>query len=616
MNFTLPGEAKCRVSRGAELLSTDAGEYFVGSGQCVLCHSTDSTGQTMVDADGNDVSMVNNWMGTMMANSARDPFWRAKVSHEVHVNPQLQEEIETTCTRCHAPQGHYEMSLTTGEAFTLAHLDTSGLAKDGVACMACHRMEEDALGLRFVGQMQYSEDDVAYGPFSDPWSGPMAGLTGISPTKGDHIRKSELCASCHSLFTETIDLDGNPTGNTFFEQSTYHEWLNSVYAENQTECQACHMPQVEGGAIAASQPDWLFEQQPFGRHDLLGGNEFMLRLMAGYTAEIDAAATPEQFLRTAERTRDQLQQASVEMTWEHDSTITDTAYFSVELQNLTGHKFPSGYPSRIAWIEFLVTTESGDTLMFSGARNADGDIHGRDSDWERHHNEIQSNEEVQIYEMVMSDVEGNPTTVLERALEPLKDNRIPPIGFTTNHSAYDTAIVAGFATSDGDFNKRAGQEGTGADIVHYHVGLNGYSGLLNVRARVLYQSLPVRWMDEMFSASTDEILAFKDMYFNTDNTPVEVQYIENWVYSSVVELEENELVLFPNPTIDGKLYIRNNTSSAIEHIAVFDASGRIHMDQYPEDQNIIQLPVEDGLYYVVLRTNIGNVTVKVLKVSL
>ena len=42
-----------------------------------------------------------------MANSAKDPFWRAKVAHEVAINPDHQLELEDKCTSCHAPLGHF-----------------------------------------------------------------------------------------------------------------------------------------------------------------------------------------------------------------------------------------------------------------------------------------------------------------------------------------------------------------------------------------------------------------------------------------------------------------------------------------------------------------------------
>ena len=51
----------------------------------------------------------------------------------------------------------------------------------------------------------------------------------MNPCIGAHINDAGLCAGCHTLITETADLDGNLTGDEFVEQATYHEWLNSIF---------------------------------------------------------------------------------------------------------------------------------------------------------------------------------------------------------------------------------------------------------------------------------------------------------------------------------------------------------------------------------------------------
>src|SRR5574343_923069 len=81
--------------------------YFVGSGKCAGCHGVDPVGTANLTAEGEQVSPAENWRGSIMANSAKDPFWRAKVAHEIHVNPSHESELVNTCTCCHAPAGKY-----------------------------------------------------------------------------------------------------------------------------------------------------------------------------------------------------------------------------------------------------------------------------------------------------------------------------------------------------------------------------------------------------------------------------------------------------------------------------------------------------------------------------
>jgi cytochrome c553 len=68
-----------------------------------MCHSTNDF--ALRDSQGNDVSPVARWRSTMLANSAKDPFWKAKVKRERLENPSHSDALENVCTRCHAPMG-------------------------------------------------------------------------------------------------------------------------------------------------------------------------------------------------------------------------------------------------------------------------------------------------------------------------------------------------------------------------------------------------------------------------------------------------------------------------------------------------------------------------------
>ena len=67
----------------------DSTIIFPTAGNCSGCHGFDTNGYAMVDFFGNDVNIHDDWRATMMANAAKDPFWRAKVSHEILVSRQV-----------------------------------------------------------------------------------------------------------------------------------------------------------------------------------------------------------------------------------------------------------------------------------------------------------------------------------------------------------------------------------------------------------------------------------------------------------------------------------------------------------------------------------------------
>lgn len=576
-------------------------DLFATSGRCAGCHGHDVQGFASVDQYGRDVNVADDWRSGMMANSARDPFFRAKASHELLVNPGHAGVLDNKCLSCHAPLAMHEEHLMGRPAFTLAMLDTSVLGLDGVSCLSCHGQSPDSSGLLFSGQLKFDIGRV-YGPYPDDQilADIMTFFVGFEPGFGPHVNNSSFCAGCHTLITETVDLEGEYTGGIFVEQATYHEWKNSVYNANGTHCQDCHMPRLFEPIVIASDYAFLEGQEPFGLHHLVGGNVFMLELLKRYRDTLAIPATDVQFDSTIARSKVMLERYTLSTELDLEERTADTAFFSLKLTNLTGHKFPSGYPSRRAFVEFSVIAGESDTLFKSGILRADGEVEGHDPDYERHHQVIRHQGQVQIYEMVMGDVLGNPTTVLERAATPLKDNRLPPIGFTSSHYTWDTVKVAGLALLDPDFNKDVlGQEGTGADIIRYHVPMNGYTAPFRATARVFFQPVPPGWNAEMFAYSSPEIDAFRDMYHSMDVKPSLVG--SDSLFSGTLGTRDalrDPLRVYPNPTADGAVRIVGG--GVVEVPAVYDAQGRlvaVRRERVAQGWRIV-LPQTRGTYYL------------------
>ncbi len=497
----------------AQALPGGFNDYFAGSGECVLCHAN------QVNNAGQSVSIVNDWRSSMMAHSSKDPFWRAKVSHETLVNPQHAAVLEDVCTRCHAPVGHFNAHLNGGELYSIAALEADPLARDGVSCTVCHQVKAESLG-NYSGNMLIGENKQIWGPYPDPFPNPMISHTGFTPVEGQHILDSRLCGSCHTLITNTVDLSGMPTGDQFVEQAIYHEWLNSDLAASGTSCQDCHMQQIPDEVVISTMPPWLGPRSPFGLHHLAGANVFMLKLLKENSAALGITATAVQLDSTIARAQRMLLQHALLLELEETGRTADSLFVEVTLKNMTGHKFPSGYPSRRAFVVFTLTGPAGDTLFCSGRHDGDFELLQEDPAYEPHWNVIDDEEKVQVYELVMGDVNLDPTTVLERAFVPLKDNRIPPPGFTTAHPSYDTVAIAGEAVTDPDFNILSGMEGAGADVVHYRVPTGGAAGDITVSARVYYQTVSGKWLQAMFEYSSDPIDAFKGYYDAADKQPV------------------------------------------------------------------------------------------------
>jgi hypothetical protein len=162
----------------------------------------------------------------------------------------------------------------------------------------------------------------------------------------------------------------------------------------------------------------------------------------------------------------------------------------VDVKNLTGHKFPTGYPARRTWLHVTVRDRQGRALFESGAITKDGLIQGNDNDadatkYEPHYDQITSGDQVQIYEPIMGDSNNVPTTGLLTATHYIKDNRLLPRGFDKTTADPDVGVYGG-ALQDPNFT------GDG-DRVRYSVDVPAGGGPYQVEVELLYQPIGYRW---------------------------------------------------------------------------------------------------------------------------
>ena len=584
------------------------GEYFLPSFSCRGCHGYDSAQVANINEAGEDVNLVDRWESSMMALSAKDPFWKAKLTHEITVNPGHAGVIQNKCLDCHAPMGAYTSQFKGNPFYSLTDLATDSLGLDGVSCGGCHAIAP-TVGYTYSGIIPYDTNDVEYGPFTAPFVAPMQLYEGLTPVYSPHMDDAKVCSACHTLITQSVDLAGNYTGGYFVEQATFHEYKNSDYPANSIKCQTCHMPQLADPIHIANGNTSLPQRSPFNQHVFAGANVFMLNLIKANRGALGAYVPDKSFDSTIVATKAMLQKQTLDFDLQQVSITSDTAFFKVMLKNKAGHKFPSGYPSRRAVLQFVVIDGMGDTVFQTGIFNNQYRVIGENSNFEIHHNTINQSHVPQIYEQVPGDVGGNFTSVLERAAILLKDNRIPPLGFTSLSPVYDTVIVSADADIDADFNKVSGVEGSGVDWVHFAVPLAGAVGNINIKSKVYYQSVPPKWVDDMFTYSTPEINTFQTMYNAADQSPVLVA--QDSLNNVLIPLGINsysskqEVSAWPTISMDGRVFIASEYGILIKTIEVFDANGKLQ-SQHPnmdyQSSMSLYLPASSGIYYLKITT--------------
>jgi hypothetical protein len=488
---------------------------FHTSDRCLACHNQLTT------RGGRDVSIGLAWRSSIMANSARDPYWQASVRRETIDHAASARDIEDECSVCHMPVARYESKLQgkKGEVFAYLPFDSgkkgADKAEDGVTCSICHQISKEKLGTRasFSGEFvveppEKKNDRPEYGPFAiapDHQRIMNSSTGGFQPTEAAHIRDSALCGSCHQLYTTARGADGKDIGS-LPEQMPYLEWLHSDYPQKYS-CQGCHMPEVQEPVLISSVLG--VPRTGMHQHVFVGGNFFLQGMLNRYRNQLDVAALPQELTTAAEGTLAFLQSQSARVEIRQVQVTGRRLQAQVFVQNLTGHKLPTAYPSRRAWLHFKVRDGSGKTVFESGALNLDGSIAGNTNDadplqYEPHFREITDSNQVQIYESILKDSQGKVTTGLIAAVGYLKDNRLIPSGFDKQTAEKDIAVI-GDAADDPNFT-------AGSDLVTYSVPIADGQGPFQIEVELRYQPIGFRWAHNLGFYKTSETERFVGYY--------------------------------------------------------------------------------------------------------
>jgi hypothetical protein len=519
---------------GGELVRFTTAD-FAGSGTCTACHNR------LSDEGGNDVSIPDAWRSTVLANAAADPFFLASVEAEAeHAPPSLREVVEDTCAACHMPMARTQAAvdgsptLMLGDGFLDPANALHEAAIDAVSCTLCHQIGDEQLGEPdgfnggyVINTETVEPDRLLYGPYPDPEQPAlMQGSVGYLPVEGPHLSESALCATCHTLFTPTLDASGEIVGQ-FPEQVAFLEWQHSRFGDgagdDDRSCQACHMPLADGAVAISSVPPGLAARAMFRQHTFLAGNVYLLRLLRDNVAALELTASTAAFDEAVAGAESLLQNETADISIEEAGISSGVLTVAVAIDSRVGHKFPTGFPSRRAWLHFTVTDADGGTVFESGAAEADGRITGNDADAdaslaEPHYQTIDSEDQVQIYESVMEDTEGEVTYELLRAAAYRKDNRLLPEGFDPATAGADFA-VAGAAMQDGDFVG-------GSDGVSYEVQLDQATGPFAVTVELLFQSVSYRFAESVIELGLPLTDAYGELHEAADKSPTLVASAE------------------------------------------------------------------------------------------
>jgi uncharacterized protein YbjQ (UPF0145 family) len=472
-----------------------------------------------------------------------------------------------------------------------------GLGRDGISCAVCHHIEEaEDTSLEYflknqtTGAFSSGPPEELFGPFEDVAEAPMENSLGIKPVYNEYITSSRLCGSCHLIDIPVVD--ASEPGVSHIEQAPYIEWLNSTFqneykpfSDEAQSCQDCHMPggyhnngievdQIQT-RIAVVQDttypeaehlephadiDVKFREEGFVRHELVGLNVFLLEMFnqfndilgvrkSDYMTGLDnglSNAIGNMAQQAAEKSAD----IDIAVNMKGRELSAD-----VTVTNKAGHRFPSGVGFRRLFLQVKVLQKAGGRerlLWGSGLTNDVGVIvdmngnplptefleDGPDGEqlYQQHHNLIESDQQVQIYEELTKNADGRFTTSFIRRDNEIKDNRLLPKGWRKNgppNSGLDkpslkkyleATFPKGKALDDPSY-----RDGSGTDTVTYRYTLPGNIDPddVHVEAKLYYQSIPPYYLNMRFSEVPDGPQTQR-LYYLTSNLDLERTPAKGW----------------------------------------------------------------------------------------
>jgi hypothetical protein len=466
---------------GAQPAPSPNPNQFLTSDQCMGCHSAGTYGNVMIymgpkQQDGStpvmNVSPFGEWRWSPMGLAGRDPVFYAQLDSEIAFvksffkdDPaKVAEKIKTinnTCFKCHGVMGKRRLDDDHGgpdkgnfeRDLVFATYDNQtnnkqayiygALARDGVSCMACHRIVEDKgpfidfLKTKITGNFTTGNPAELFGPFQDAEivTDPMNNSLGIKPKHDSYIKSSRMCGNCHTINLPLMDNPGADPNKPHLEQVTYLEWLNSGYqnevgtnSKAQT-CQNCHMPAKYTNSkgtlnisliqqpIAFIEDDQYpqtgnrlpdekirvrFRDKGFARHQFQGMNVTLLEMFRQYMSPYKSNGTNilansilgvrqndymsglDDLSTAIDAFVEQAQSSTAEVSVSEPSFSNQKLIADVKVTNKAGHRFPSGVGFRRAFLEFrVVDNDSGKTVWCSGCANELGVITKGDGSSER-----------------------------------------------------------------------------------------------------------------------------------------------------------------------------------------------------------------------------------------
>jgi len=384
------------------------------------------------------------WAPSLHAIAGRDTVYERAVEANENLHRDGIERARF-CEGCHAPG-----EVLAGRTNRFKSVMPSDAETEGISCVMCHTATH-ADPLEGNGALT-----LAVNTGVDQLSNPM-----ILAAPRDHARafgaaktnaliaSADFCGGCH---TENYDQSMSKATTRQHVQSTFVEWRDSWYAQNDITCQDCHMAPDPASYVRQIRDGDIRKPERYA-HNFVGANYLMFDTSLGSNLTwlrggILPGLTKEQNTRLIEKqgtATSALLRAAAGLALKGSHITDNRLVFDIAVQNLgAGHNLPTGViDQKYMWLEIVVSDANGSVIYHSGS-----------FDTERG----QTDPDAVIWREDFRDSAGN---------------RIP------DHLTFITAEIT---------HLRKGVPPKGEDIVTYDVALSGdNTGPYQITARLWYR---------------------------------------------------------------------------------------------------------------------------------
>ena len=476
----------------------------IAGAACNLCHA--------FFQDQN--SPADRWSTTIMAQASRDPIFHACLT----IAEQDAQFVGDICLRCHMPSAWLSGNSTPTNGSALSGINDW----DGVTCNLCHRMVDPeytqgvspAVDQQIIAALPAQPVNPHNAQFIiDPVDRRRAPYN-LGPSFQFHEwrqspfhRESAMCGTCHDVSNPAYVRIGNeyvldtlgqphPTHDKYDQfpiERTFSEWSQSSFAIAPVEmggrfggnitavstCQDCHMPKTT--ASACSLGGVVRTDQPL--HDFAGSQTWVLDAIMNLDTTMliwDTPAYMDPILLEQTKARNvQMLEVASDLTLSKEGTE-----LRVRVTNQTGHKLPSGYPEgRRIWVNVRYYDAQGALVGEHGHYDFD--------------TAVLTTSDTKVYEAklglsnaVAATTGLPPGESFHFALNNvwIKDNRIPPRGFTNAGFTAVQAAPVGYSYPDGQY----------WDDTLYPIP----TGAFEAEVRVYYQTASKEYIEFLLNENT------------------------------------------------------------------------------------------------------------------